>query len=82
MPALAQRVRRRVVATHGPEIEARLTDTFGDAGWRCEAWETCRQDASGTLVRDGTQVWRNPVSTADEFSPKVASENSPLGCGG
>jgi hypothetical protein len=22
------------------------------------------------------------LSTADEFSPKVASENSPLGCGG
>ena len=61
MAALGRRVRRMVVATHGTDIEHRLGHVFAGAGWRCEAWETCRSDNDGTLLRDGTQVWRNPT---------------------
>jgi FkbM family methyltransferase len=62
--ALAAKVKRTCVGTHGPENEKRLRELFGGLGWRC-AYDYPSNGISDTpwgriMFEDGVQVWANP----------------------
>jgi FkbM family methyltransferase len=62
LEALAAKVRRVVIGTHGRDIEHRLLTDLSAHGWVLESDESCRyRQARGavTLWLDGCQAWRN-----------------------
>ena len=76
--------RRRVARDGIPALLAKLPPCVVAMEACCGAHHVGRgAHALGHRVRLMPPEYVRPyVSTADEFSPKVASENSPLGCGG
>ena len=63
---LNDRVRRLHIGTHSHEIEARLQELLGGAGWTCLRAYACAQENDTPYGRitfaDGVQTWINPRS--------------------
>jgi len=61
---LKGKVKRLVIGTHSRTIEQSLLDELARQSWVLESQEACMFQQYGLrmiLIRDGCQVWRNPV---------------------